>query len=58
MRANYHNHTFRCGHAIGKEEEYLKRAIDAGLEIFGFPTTPHIYSQVITFPRAECVSRR
>jgi histidinol-phosphatase (PHP family) len=36
MRANYHNHTFRCGHAIGKEEEYLKRAIDAGLEIFGF----------------------
>ncbi|MEE0946576.1 MAG: histidinol-phosphatase [Acutalibacteraceae bacterium] len=36
MIANYHTHTFRCGHATGTEEEYIKRAIEGGLKIFGF----------------------
>ena len=36
MIANYHNHTYRCKHAFGSEEEYIKRAIDGGTEIFGF----------------------
>ena len=36
MIANYHSHTFRCCHAYGTEKEYVERAIDRGLNIFGF----------------------
>ena len=36
MKANYHNHTFRCKHAFGTEEEYIQRAIDGGIELLGF----------------------
>ena len=35
MRANYHTHTYRCGHAEGHEREYVLRAVEAGLEILG-----------------------
>lgn len=33
---NYHTHTFRCGHAKGKDEEYIQTAIKAGYKILGF----------------------
>lgn len=36
MYANYHTHTFRCGHASGTEEEYIKNAIAGGIKIMGF----------------------
>lgn len=36
MIANYHTHTPRCNHATGTEEEYVRCAIDAGLQILGF----------------------
>lgn len=36
MHANYHTHTFRCGHASGSEEEYIKTAIQGGIKIMGF----------------------
>lgn len=36
MYANYHTHTTRCNHAIGTEEEYIKKAIDSGMQILGF----------------------
>ena len=36
MIANYHTHTFRCGHAEGSESEYARIAADSGLEILGF----------------------
>lgn len=36
MIANYHTHTPRCKHAQGTEEEYVRCAIQAGLEILGF----------------------
>jgi histidinol-phosphatase (PHP family) len=36
MDANYHTHTFRCGHARGSDEQYVKAAIDAGFKILGF----------------------
>lgn len=36
MDYNYHTHTFRCGHASGTEEEYIKRAIDCGIKYMGF----------------------
>ena len=33
---NYHTHTYRCGHAIGTDEEYILAAIEAGYKILGF----------------------
>lgn len=33
---NYHTHTYRCGHAVGNEEEYVKSAIQAGFKTLGF----------------------
>lgn len=36
MFANYHTHTSRCGHASGREEEYILRAIENGIRIMGF----------------------
>ena len=51
MKANYHNHTFRCKHASGTEEEYVKRAINGGLEIFGFSDhAPYIFPGNYTSP--------
>ena len=36
MIANYHTHTPRCCHASGTEEEYVRCALQAGMEILGF----------------------
>ncbi len=33
---NYHTHTFRCGHAVGKDEDYVLNAIKAGIKELGF----------------------
>ncbi len=44
MIANYHTHTKRCRHAIGEDEEYIKRAIDEGVKLLGFSDhAPYIY---------------
>ena len=36
MLANYHTHTFRCGHAVGDERDYIECAIRGGLQRLGF----------------------
>ena len=36
MIQSLHNHTTRCHHATGTEEEYVLAAIAGGLESFGF----------------------
>ena len=36
MRIDLHNHTVRCNHAIGSMEEYIKRAIELKIDIYGF----------------------
>ncbi|MGX2985141.1 histidinol-phosphatase HisJ [Helicobacter sp. 23-1048] len=36
MRIDLHNHTPLCNHATGKPEEYIKRAIELGIGIYGF----------------------
>ena len=36
MIANYHTHTWRCGHAEGSEQDYIQQAIKAGLKTLGF----------------------
>jgi len=35
MQIDYHTHHERCGHAIGKLEEYVQRGIELGLEHLG-----------------------
>ena len=36
MKANYHTHTWRCNHAFGTEREYIEKAIESGISVFGF----------------------
>jgi len=36
MRVDLHNHTTLCNHATGSMEEYIKRAIELGIDQFGF----------------------
>ena len=44
MIANYHTHTHRCNHAIGREEEYVQEAMKAGLQILGWADhTPYLF---------------
>ena len=33
---NYHSHTWRCQHAGGTEEEYVRQAIETGFSVLGF----------------------
>ncbi len=36
MRIDLHNHTTLCNHATGSMEEYVNKAIEIGIDIFGF----------------------
>lgn len=36
LKANYHTHTKRCGHASGEDEEYVLEAIGYGYQYLGF----------------------
>ena len=46
MIANYHTHTWRCNHATGREEEYVRNAIDRNFEILGFSDhTPYAFPE-------------
>ena len=36
MKANYHTHTWRCGHATGEDEQYVLAAIERGFGELGF----------------------
>jgi len=36
MRIDLHNHTARCNHAEGTVDEYIQRAIELGIDIYGF----------------------
>ena len=36
LTANYHTHTFRCGHAGGTDRDYIETAIRAGYRVLGF----------------------
>lgn len=35
IKHNYHTHTARCGHAIGDDESYIIKAIEAGYQTIG-----------------------
>jgi histidinol-phosphatase (PHP family) len=48
MKASYHNHTPRCGHATGTEEEYVLHAIKNKYDIFGFSDhAPHTFVDLL-----------
>lgn len=58
MIYNYHTHTYRCGHANGKIEDYIKRAIQCGIKNMGFSDhMPYIcsdgYESAFRVPVAE-----
>ncbi len=36
MRIDIHNHTTLCNHAVGTTQEYIKKAIELGIDIYGF----------------------
>lgn len=36
MRIDIHNHTVRCNHAEGSVDDYVQRAIELGIDIYGF----------------------
>ena len=36
MRIDLHNHTKLCNHAVGEIEEYIEKAIEEKIDIFGF----------------------
>ncbi len=36
MRIDIHNHTTRCNHAEGTVDEYIQKAIELGIDIYGF----------------------
>lgn len=36
MRVDLHNHTTLCNHASGTSEEYIQRAIELGIDVYGF----------------------
>ena len=44
LTANYHTHTFRCGHADGTDRDYIETAIQAGYKVLGFSDhSPMVY---------------
>lgn len=51
MKANYHTHTTRCGHASGSDEEYVLAAISQGFDELGFSDhVPWPYKSGFTHP--------
>ncbi|MBE5804461.1 MAG: histidinol-phosphatase HisJ family protein [Clostridiales bacterium] len=36
MKTNYHTHTIRCQHAMGRDEDFVRAALDAGFDVLGF----------------------
>ncbi|MCL6603961.1 MAG: histidinol-phosphatase HisJ [Paenibacillus sp.] len=60
MHIDYHTHHERCGHAIGKLEEYVQRGIELGLEQLGLSdhlplihVDPAAYYPEMAMPLAE-----
>jgi len=36
LRIDLHNHTYLCNHASGTMQEYIQKAIEFGIDVFGF----------------------
>ncbi len=54
MKANYHTHTMRCGHAQGSDEELIRAAIGQGFDVLGFSDhVPWPYKSGYTHPHVR-----
>lgn len=54
MKANYHTHTVRCGHASGSDEAYVLAAISQGFDELGFSDhVPWPYASGYTHPHVR-----
>jgi len=54
MRIDLHNHTTRCNHAKGSMESYIKRAIELGINIYGFSEhAPMNFDEYYRLPFSE-----
>lgn len=36
MRVDLHNHTILCNHATGSVDEYVQKAIELEIDVYGF----------------------
>ena len=41
LTKNYHTHTYRCGHAVGTDSDFVEAAIDFGITDLGF--SDHVF---------------
>ena len=41
LKANYHTHTYLCGHAVGKVEDYVNEAVRLGFKEIGISDHAH-----------------
>ncbi len=54
MRIDLHNHTTRCNHAKGSMESYIERAIELGIDIYGFSEhAPMKFDEYYRLPFSE-----
>ena len=54
MKANYHTHTTRCGHAYGTDESFVRAAIQGGFETLAFTDhSPWPYKSGFTNPNVR-----
>ena len=54
MIASYHNHTYRCNHATGSEEEFILHAINNKIKILGFSDhAPHCFFDALCSSRMK-----
>lgn len=54
MKANYHTHTARCGHADGTDEAYVLAALSQGFDVLGFSDhVPWPYESGFTNPHVR-----
>ena len=54
MKANYHTHTTRCGHASGSDGAYVLAAIEQNFDILGFSDhVPWPYASTFRNPRVR-----
>lgn len=48
LKSNYHTHTYRCGHALDNDEDYVQGAIEIGIKDLGF--SDHVPFKELHFP--------
>ena len=48
LKANYHTHTYLCGHAVGKVEDYVNEAVRLGFKEIGISDHAHTPESFMT----------